>query len=245
MFYFDEFTITKREIIASISIICIFLVLGILISGKMQQKESQQLLRYEQAIQIEDPAVFAHGMDTSIGDAFIYGEIISNNPVSSDKLNGQYMLLREEEEHYEMHTRVVSNGKTCHSEVYYTWDHYKSVTNNTDTINFLGRDFDFNLFASKCNANYIDTIRDDSDNDIRYVYYGIPVTVDATVFGVLSEGTIKGDIKVFEHKSIEGTLKSIEASPTFDNICFWIFWVLLTGFIVFVFYYLDNNWLNN
>lgn len=30
-----------------------------------------------------------------------------------------------------------------------------------------------------------------------------------------------------------------------DVIFFWIFWIILTGFCVYGFYYADNNWLEN
>lgn len=72
-FDFGEFEITKREILASISIIAVLLLIGFVISGKISNYILDRNEKYNKAVKIEDSGLFEYGMRTNIGDAFIYG----------------------------------------------------------------------------------------------------------------------------------------------------------------------------
>ena len=52
-FQFDNFEITKREILASISIIAIFLLIGVLISGKISEHQIEENEKYNKAVKIQ------------------------------------------------------------------------------------------------------------------------------------------------------------------------------------------------
>ncbi len=240
--------ITGREIIASITIICLSLVLGFHISGKINQKILEQNLRYEQAVQITDPSVFGHSLDTSIGDAFAEGTIVADNPVSVERIDGQYMMIEEEEQHYKRHTRQVSHkdskGKTYYTtETYYSWDTEDTNYYHTDTVTFLGRSFDYDLFAKKCIRHYYDTVK--VSRRVRYEYSVVPIEVNATLFGTLKDGTFNGNVEVYRDATIEEALEKAKSSSSAGLIFFWIFWILLTGGAVFLFYYAENEWLND
>ncbi len=74
-FDFGDFEITKREILASISIIAIMLCVGVLIAGKISDYELDQNEKYNKAIKIENKELFEYGMRTNVGNAFVYGNL--------------------------------------------------------------------------------------------------------------------------------------------------------------------------
>ena len=67
--------ITKREIIASIAIVAIMCVIGFFISDKITDYENDKNAEYQKAIHIEDSELFQYGMNTNIGNAFVYGDL--------------------------------------------------------------------------------------------------------------------------------------------------------------------------
>ena len=66
---FGEFEITRREIIASISIIAIMLLIGTLISSKISDWQINQNDKYNKAVKIESTDLFQYGMETNIGNS--------------------------------------------------------------------------------------------------------------------------------------------------------------------------------
>ena len=74
-FDFGDFEITKREILASISIIAIMLLIGVLIAGKISEYELDQNEKYNKAIKIDTQELFEYGMRTNVGNAFVYGDL--------------------------------------------------------------------------------------------------------------------------------------------------------------------------
>ena len=67
--------ITKREVIASITIIAVMMILGFVIAGKIDAYQIRKNSEYYKAIQITDPDQFRYCMDTSVGNAFVYGKL--------------------------------------------------------------------------------------------------------------------------------------------------------------------------
>lgn len=94
-FDFGEFEITKREILASISIIAVLLLIGFVISGKISNYILDRNEKYNKAVKIEDSGLFEYGMRTNIGDAFIYGDLIAVDTVSYPEIGGEYMYVRK------------------------------------------------------------------------------------------------------------------------------------------------------
>lgn len=72
-FDFGDFEITKREILASISIIAVMILFGILISSKISEHQMDKNEIYNKAVKIESQEMFQYGMDTNVGNAFVYG----------------------------------------------------------------------------------------------------------------------------------------------------------------------------
>lgn len=91
-FDFGDFEITKREILASISIIAIMLLVGVLIAGKISDWELDQNEKYNKAIKIETQDLFEYGMRTNVGNAFVYGDLVAVDTVTYPELKNTDLL---------------------------------------------------------------------------------------------------------------------------------------------------------
>ena len=81
-FHKNDFEITKREVIVSISIIVILLMIGLVISNKIVEYQTDKNEIYNKAVKIESSEMFQYGMNTNVGNAFVYGELNAVDTVS-------------------------------------------------------------------------------------------------------------------------------------------------------------------
>lgn len=237
--------ITKREIIASISIVAVMLIIGVIIQGNISEKIMDSSEKYNKAIKVEDEELFKYGMRTSVGNAFVYGELEVLDPVTYPEIGGEYSYIEKVKEEYTMHTRTVtytdSKGKTkTRTETYWTWDKVGSESLKSKKTKFLGVEFDYAQFL-KLDSRHIDTIKESSR--IRYKYYGSPVKATGTIFTTLKNNNIGIDNKLHENMSIEETYEYLQEGFGLLFL-FWFAWILLITGVVYGFYYLDNDWLN-
>lgn len=247
-FDLGDFTITKREILMSVSIIALMLLIGFLISGKIQESQLDKNEKYNKALKIEDSEMFEYGMRTNIGNAFIYGELKAVDTVTYPEIGGEYMYVKKVEEHYRKHTRQVRhtrtvNGKTTTyytTEVYWSWDRVGSEDLKCKEISFLGVVFDINKIDIPARV-YIDTIQEWTH--VRYKYYGVPTEHVGTIFTELKDNTIPDNTSFYKDMDINETVKHLEVGGG-ALIFFWVFWIILMCVIVFVFYYHNNSWLD-
>lgn len=246
-FYFGSFTITKREILASISIIAILILIGVLISSKISEHQIDKNQIYEKAIKIENNSdLFQYGMNTNVGNAFVYGDLEAVDTVTYPEIGGEYIYVKKIKEKYTRHTRTVTktrtvNGKTqsyTTTEVYYSWDQVKKETLSAKEISFCGIVFPINKIDIP-GAEYIDTIKESSN--IRYKYYGVDTKYIGTIFTDLRDKTISDDTSFYNDMTIQETVDYLESG--IGIFIFWIVWVILIGLCVFGFYYIDNTWL--
>lgn len=112
-FDFGDFEITKREILASISIIAVLLLIGFIISGEISDYQMDKNEKYNKAVKIKEQDLFEYGMRTDIGNAFIYGDLEAVDTVTYPEIGGKYMYVQKVEEHYTRHTRKVASHKDC------------------------------------------------------------------------------------------------------------------------------------
>ena len=95
-----DFTITKREFIASVAIVAILLIIGILLSTKISSNLDKKNEKYRTAIEIDDNKdLFEYGMRTDVGNAFIYSSLKVVDPVSISDIDGEYYSIRKYKEH--------------------------------------------------------------------------------------------------------------------------------------------------
>ena len=245
-FNFDGFTITKREIIASISIIAVMLLIGVLISSKISEHQMDKNEMYNKAVKIEDGELFQYGMDANVGNAFVYGDLEAVDTVTYPEIGGEYMYVEKIKERYTMHTRQVAhtrtvNGKTktyYTTETYWTWDYAGSEDKTCKEISFLGHTFSSNKINLP-SEEYIDTIYESSH--VRYKYYGVNTKYTGTIFTDLRDKTISDNTRFYKNMTIDETVERLESGG--GLIIFWIVWIILIGLCVFGFYYIDNRWL--
>lgn len=252
-FDFGDFEITKREIIASISIIAVMILIGVLISGKISEYQMDKNEVYNKAVKIENTDLFQYGMDTNVGNAFVYGNLEAVDTVTYPEIGGEYMYVEKIEERYERHERTVtkkdSNGKEyTEVEVYYEWDTENIDSLHANEIKFCETIFPYSKIDLP-SSNYIDTIKSDRVYSwksgeyvkVRFKYYGVYTKFTGTIFTNLKAKTISDNTHFYNGMNIEETVERLESSG--GEIIFWIFWIILIVVCVFVFYYLDNKWL--
>ena len=245
-FDFGDFEITKREILTSISIIAVMILIGVLISGKISEHQMDKNEIYNKAVKIESTDLFQYGMDTNIGNAFVYGDLKAVDTVTYPEIGGKYMYVKKVKERYTEHTKQVAHTKTVNgksqtyytTETYWSWDRVGSENVKCKEISFCGITFDSNKFGIP-STNYIDTIKESSH--VRYKYYGTETKFTGTIFTELKDKTISDNTYFYNNKNIEETVDCLESEG--GEISFWIFWIILIIACVFGFYYLDNKWL--
>ena len=245
-FNFGDFEITKREIIASISIIAVMILIGVLISEKISEHQMDKNEVYNKAVKIESTDLFQYGMDTNVGNAFVYGDLKAIDTVTYPEIGGEYMYVEKVKERYTKHTRQVSHTKTVNgktqtyytTETYWTWDRVGSEDIKCKEISFCGITFKSNKFDIP-GTDYIDTIKESSH--IRYKYYGTGTKFTGTIFTELKDKTISDNTNFYNNMNIEETVERLESGG--GEIIFWILWIILMVVCIFGFYYLDNKWL--
>lgn len=235
--------ITKREVIASVTIIAVMLAIGVWISGLITDARMDRDEVYNKAVQIEDGDIFEYGMRTDVGNAFVYGDLIAVDTVTYPEIGGEYMYVRKVKEEYTKHTRKVtytdsSGKKKTRTETYWTWDEVGRESKTCEEISFAGVVFPSNKIDVP-GAYHLKTIKESSK--IRYVYYGVDTKHTGTIFAYLRDGTIPDGTNFYEDRTIEETVEYLQSFNW--NIVFWIFWIALTGGAVYGFYYLENDWL--
>lgn len=239
-----DFEITFREIICSISIVSVMIIIGMLISNKITNHSLDKVEKYNKAVKIIDSELFQYGMNTNIGDAFVYGELQAIDTVTYPELDDNYMVVKRTKERYTRHTRTVtytdSNGKTkTRTETYWSWDVVGSEELRCHTVRFCGTEFSLTKFNTPT-PSHITTIKESSS--IRYKYAGVPKIIEGTIYTHLSDHDISEN-NDFYQMSLTDTVKHLTTKSKVGVIIFWVFWILSIVIIVCLFYYAENKWL--
>ena len=245
---YDNFRITKREVLVSIIIISVMLIIGFIIHGNINDALMLEYQEYDTALQIDnDKNIFEYGMRTNVGNAFVYGDLKAIDTVTFDEIGGEYSYVEKIKERYTMHTRTVTktrtvNGKTqtyTTTETYWTWDRVGSWDKHSKKISFLDVEFDYGAIRFP-SADYITTQKESSK--IRYKYYGSPTKCTGTIYTILKDNTIS-ETSFYNNYTIDETIENLESGA--ELVLFWIVWIVLTCSCVYGFYYLDNRWLED
>lgn len=236
--------ITFREILASAVIVLAMLILGTVISGNIKQMAMERKQEYTTAIDISSDDRFAYGLRTDVGRAFCYGTLSSVDTVSEDQIGGPYMYIYREEQHYNMHTRTVvhTDGKGhtyTTTEIYYSWDYAGSDTWHSQTVHFLGKDFDYGQIDMP-GSEYLTTKYRGSS--VRFEYYIRPVEYTGTMYATLTGHTIQ-DATFHDGMGIDQTRDLLMSGADGWVVIFWVVWIILTAAAVFGFCTLENDWL--
>lgn len=241
----NDIEITQREIIVSVSIISILLMIGIFISNIINESILDKNEIYNKAVKIDSQELFEYGMETNVGNAFVYGELRAVDPVSFPELNSTYMEVKKEKERYTRHEREVtvtdSEGNShTETEVYYSWDYVESEEKSCTKITFNNVVFDSNMIQLPYKS-YIETQNESST--VRYKYYGSSISHIGTIFTDLRNNTISYNTPFYGY-SLEETVDYLIISSTYVIISFWIIWIAIIVLLVWLFYTYENKWLN-
>lgn len=245
-----EITITKREIITSISIISIMLMIGFYISWKIQDKIDDANSIYMTAVKIDSSSnndLFVYSMNTNVGNAFVYGNLKAVDPVTFPEIGGEYMEVEKVKEVYRRHTRQVAhtrtvNGKTTTyytTEVYYSWDRAGSETVKCNKVTFCDVEFSSEKIDLP-STNYLCMI---TNGTTRYKYYGSDIEYVGTLYSNLKDKTISDNSDFYENKTIDETIEYLKQSGVTIIAFFWVVWVLFISGVTIIFYRGDNEWL--
>lgn len=246
--YFEDFSITIREVLVAIAITLTLIGVGFLISGLIKNKTNESNEKYYKALKINnDEEMFKYAIKTNAGYTLAQGKIKAIEGVSVEEVDGKYFKIRKVKEQYTMHTRQVAHtrrvGNTTQTyyttEVYWTWDYVSEEQFHTEKFNFLGVDFDYDAIKFN-NENYKQA--KNGETNIRYQYYVIPFEFEGTLFTDIDNNTISKN-EFFINNTIENTIKTKENSAQSANIGFWIIWIIIILGIDIVYVYLDNNYL--
>lgn len=249
MLDFGEFSISKREILISIAIIAVMIVFGLMIHGSIEDSIMLKNQEYNLALQIDNNKdMFEYGMQTNIGNAYVYGTLKCLDPVTFEEIGGEYSAVEKVKERYTRHTRMVTKSYTdadgnvhtyLEEEVYWTWDAIDRWAKYSTRISFVDVEFEYGEISLP-SAYHITTIKESSN--IRYVYYGAPIETAGTLYARLADNTIN-ESKFYNNWSIEQTHKHHTSSG--GLVAFWIGWSLLIIILVCGFVYIDNHWLED
>lgn len=243
--------ITKREIISSIVIISFMLIIGFIISDKISDWQNDKNAEYQKAIHIEDTEMFKYGMQTNVGNAFIYGDLEAVDTVTYQEIGGEYIYIEKVEERYERHEEWIDDkdGKK-RKKVTYEWETENEEEKHADEIKFCEIVFPYGKIQLP-GAVYIDTInggrewswKSGEHVKVRYKYFGVLTAYTGTIYTDLRNNTITENSSFYKDCTIDEALEKCTSS--IGSIIFWICWIVLTAALVVGFYYLDNRWLEN
>jgi len=205
---------------------CIYIAIGLAIKGGIDTWQMERNAKFNKALRIESDEAYKYAADTSAGNAYGYGQMEALDPVTVAEIGGAYISLSRVKEHYTMHTRTYTTTDSKgheekHTEVYWTWDEVERRSWHSDTVRFKGIEIRFDEISG-IGQHYISTIRIDSDD--RYVFRGAGGTLEGTVFGNMTGGTVK-DAVFHEGADIESAAK-VDVSTDF-GIVFAIIWIVI------------------
>lgn len=222
------------------------LIFGVIIHGNINESLMLKYQEYDTALQINnDSELFAYGMRTNVGNAFVYGDLKAIDTVTYPEIKGEYSYVEKVKERYTRHTRTVmyydedGNVIGSHEEEYWTWDRVDSWSKHSEKISFLDVEFKYGTIDFPY-SSYITTIKESSK--IRYKYYGSPTECTGTIYTVLKNNTIN-ETSFYNNSTIDSAIERLESSG--ELFLFWFLWIMLTSFCIYGFCYLDNWWLED
>lgn len=245
MSYGDDFDyeIKPREVIISIGFIAILLVIGGLISNAINRHVTDQNAVYTKAVRINNDAnQFDYVFKTNYGSVLGYGTLESVGTVGDGKVDG-YMRIRRVLEQYTMHTRIVCTGsgktRSCHTQVYWTWDYRKTDNFSVNQVKFMGKTFGINEFPVPDNY-YLKTMG--CGHHLRHVYYVTNQSYTGTLFTIITDHRLsQSEFRpgVTMDKAVE------EYTTSHAKLIFWICYIAFIIVIIAIFYAYRNDWLED
>lgn len=241
--------VTKREILFSTVILAVMVGLGVWVSNPIVGSLTKNALETVSAVQARDSERFGYIKRTNAGRFLAEGPLVANDTITIPDIPGQYSYIEKVKEVYTMHTQVytTSDGKghvTTHVRTYWSWDVKGREKFETGDYTFLGERFTKNEIGYRAESDKDTTIYNGvlRGSKTRHVYYTTPVMVEGLMTG-LADGKSYSDLKFSRGVLIEDRIEGAERKILSVPIVFWVFWFMLTGGLITLFYVLENKWL--
>lgn len=166
-------------------IIVITVIVAVLSACFITIYNKDRLKKYEQAVTISESSNLEKFLRVNDDQyAFIENTTISaKNPVTHEELDGEYIIIKEEEQEYE--TSTDSDGNTSSS-----WETKHTSTWKTDYIKVLEQEISYEKFR-KLKPSRLKIKKVPGWSDRRYIYKGIHDNIEGTVFLELKDGVLK------------------------------------------------------
>ena len=240
--------VTKREILFSTIILAIMVGLGVWISNSISSALFEKNASVMTAIKIDsDTDKFDYIGRTDAGDFLANGRIITVHPVSIPDISGEYMIIKKIKEEYRLHTRTytTSDGKghtTVHTQTYHSWDYVSDEKFIADSLEFLQKRFGMNDIKYHKSLKYHSTSKE--RNNIRYVYEVFPTYEEGCMIGVCKDKTYN-DLTFKANYTYNQIIDKTKNNSTMLIVLYWIVWTIITGLLIWGFYYFANKWLED
>lgn len=255
-----------------IPITCLLLCLGMFIDSVILESNILSNEEYNKSLKIDNNnEMFKYAINTNIGKVINYGEFKVSDSVKDSWLKNDYMYIKKITEEYRRHHRIVCSGsgktRSCHTQTYYTWDDVNSTINNVEKITFSSVEFPFTDFKKYpiyrlelTKDNVIDSLVNKIDDnciyedtgwshhvgDKRYYYRVINKSFYGSVFGEVKDNKFQDKDKlVISNKTIGEFIKSEDTKYIIFRIIFWIVYLILCGFVIYGYLYIDNDYLED
>lgn len=243
----NNYEIKPREMICCIIIIAAMIIIGLMVTNKVNDYIVDSNKEYNTALKINNvKELFEYGMRTNVGNAFVYGQLKAIDTVGYDEIKGKYMYIEQITEKYTMHTRTVTSGSGKHrrhrTETYWTWDKIASDSKSSKDVTFLGVKFNTSKFELP-STDYIDTVS--CGYHLRHKYYGNKIEYKGTIYANLKDKALSNkSVSFYENCKIDQAVKIAKSNGVTGLIIFWVLWILLMCVITYGFVILDNKWLD-
>jgi hypothetical protein len=237
--------ITTREVVIALIFAIISLGIGFYVGNRMGIWQDEHNAKYNQAVRIDnDSTQFAYAFKTNVGHTLAYGTVEAIGSVTDNGLGGEYMSIHRVLEVYTMHSRLVCTGsgktRSCHTQIYWTWDYNGAKDWAVNEVKFLGKTFRFGTFPELPEGNHVKTINFAPHK--RYVYYCRHLRYTGTVYAnidnhVMNDGEYRDGVTI--------DMAVDEFSWKHVVLYFWLIFSAVILLICCIFIALDNDWLNN
>jgi hypothetical protein len=262
-------TITKREILFSVIIIAIMIVSGLFISNAIEKSHMEDAEKYFKALKVEDAKMFEYNKKTHGGNTLAYGNAKVVDSVSVPELKGEYAVIVKHKEMYQKHieyvTREDDEGNTYTEEVIrYSWDSMGSESFKSKEVLFLEQKLPSEIFhlGSGSRVDLGETVSDEykekehwgylyedshwfeNVGDLRWYFTVVPSEFAGSLFVNLNGDAIsEKNTSFYYDQTIADVIEMKENSAKSSQILFWVLWIIFLVFVVWMFYYIDNHWL--
>ena len=241
--------ITKREILASVTILAVMVGIGVWLSAPILSKATERYFAVASSVVVNTDDEFDYISRTNAGRFLANGTLSVIDTVRIEELPGVYSFIKKVKEEYRLHTEVytTTDGKghtTTHTRTYHSWDEVKHWNYKAERAMFRGKEFNIDeVYRVRTQKDTIIKVKAKMfENNTRYVYYTAPVSFDGVMLGSAMNRKYE-EPKFINGLTAEEYIKNTERKLNGNTVLFWILWSLLTGGMIVGFYALENKWL--